>query len=63
MALVLFDTNILIDGSKNYPEALAELAHWDQPAISAITWMVTVINVAPPCDAPTPPSLPSKSKN
>lgn len=37
--LVLFDTNILIDWSKNYPEALIELAHWDNPAISVITWM------------------------
>ncbi|WP_093557017.1 type II toxin-antitoxin system VapC family toxin [Pseudoduganella namucuonensis] len=36
---MLFDTNILIDWSKNYPEALAELAYWDGPAISAITWM------------------------
>lgn len=38
-ALVLFDTNILIDWSKGYAEALTELAHWDNPAISAITWM------------------------
>ncbi|MRW91891.1 PIN domain-containing protein [Duganella sp. FT80W] len=37
--LVLFDTNILIDWSKGYKEALNELAHWDNPAISAITWM------------------------
>lgn len=39
MALVLFDTNILVDALKNYPEALDEIAHWDEPAISAITWM------------------------
>lgn len=37
--LVLFDTNILIDWSKGYAQALTELAHWDNPAISAITWM------------------------
>ena len=37
--LVLFDTNILIDWSKGYAEALTELAHWDHPAISGITWM------------------------
>lgn len=37
--LVLFDTNILIDWSKGYPEALTELAHWDHPAISVITWI------------------------
>lgn len=37
--LVLFDTNILIDGTKGYAEALTELAHWDHPAISVVTWM------------------------
>src|SRR5471030_189721 len=37
--LVLSDTNILIDCGKGYQEALDELAHWDNPAISAITWM------------------------
>lgn len=37
--LVLFDTNILIDWSKGYKQALTELAHWDHPAISVITWM------------------------
>jgi predicted nucleic acid-binding protein len=37
--LVLFDTNILIDGTKGYQEALTEMAHWDQPAISAVSWM------------------------
>jgi predicted nucleic acid-binding protein len=39
MALVLYDSNILIDALKGYAEALDELAHWDGPAISAITWM------------------------
>jgi predicted nucleic acid-binding protein len=38
-ALVLYDTNILIDATKGYAEALAELAHWDSPAISSVTWM------------------------
>ncbi|MES3022905.1 MAG: PIN domain-containing protein [Pseudomonadota bacterium] len=37
--LVLFDTNILIDWSKGYAEALTELAHWDNPAISVISWI------------------------
>ncbi|NHZ35779.1 PIN domain-containing protein [Massilia rubra] len=37
--LVLFDTNILIDWSKGYAQALIELSHWDNPAISVITWM------------------------
>lgn len=39
MAVVLFDTNILIDALKGYPEAIRELAFWDEPAISVITWM------------------------
>jgi predicted nucleic acid-binding protein len=39
MALVLFDTNILIDALKGYEQALQELAYWDEPAMSAVTWM------------------------
>ena len=39
MALVLFDSNILIDALKGYEEALQELSYWDEPAISAVTWM------------------------
>ncbi|SFL41988.1 type II toxin-antitoxin system VapC family toxin [Rugamonas rubra] len=39
MALVLFDTNILIDALKGYKVALDELEYWNEPAISAITWM------------------------
>ena len=47
MALVLFDTNIFIDALKNYTEALEELAHWDDPAISAITWMEIYAGATP----------------
>lgn len=39
MALVLFDTNILIDALKGYQQAIEELAYWDEPTISVITWM------------------------
>lgn len=39
MALVLFDSNILIDALKGYEQALQELAYWNDPAISSITWM------------------------
>lgn len=39
MALVLFDTNILIDALKGYRLAIEELEYWDEPAISVITWM------------------------
>ncbi|MCC6069420.1 hypothetical protein ACFSQU_09145 [Massilia sp. GCM10020059] len=41
MTAVIFDTNILIDALIGYPEALSELAYWDMPAISAITWIET----------------------
>lgn len=41
MTAVIFDTNILIDALIGYPEALSELAHWDMPVISAITWIET----------------------
>jgi predicted nucleic acid-binding protein len=39
MAVMLFDTNILIDALKGFPEAIDELAYWDEPSISVITWM------------------------
>lgn len=39
MALVLYDSNILIDALKGYDAAVEELAYWDSPAISAVTWM------------------------
>lgn len=39
MTSVLFDTNILIDALKGYREALSELAYWDLPAMSVITWI------------------------
>jgi predicted nucleic acid-binding protein len=39
MALVLFDSNILIDCLGGIKEALDELEFWDGPAISSVTWM------------------------
>ncbi|MDQ1919075.1 PIN domain-containing protein [Massilia pseudoviolaceinigra] len=39
MALVLFDTNILVDALKGIPEAFRELDYFADPAISAVTWM------------------------
>lgn len=39
MALVLFDSNIIIDHTLGYIEARAEIAAYDHAAISAITWM------------------------
>ena len=39
MAIVLFDTNILIDHFNNVDEATNELLAYDDAAISAITWI------------------------
>ena len=39
MALVLFDSNIIIDHTLGYSEARSEIAAYDHAAISAITWM------------------------
>ena len=47
MALVLYDTNILIDALKGYEQALQELAYWDEPAISAVTWMEVYAGATP----------------
>jgi predicted nucleic acid-binding protein len=42
MAVVLFDTNILIDCLKGYGPAIVEVAYWESACISAITWMEVV---------------------
>ena len=47
MALVIFDTNIIIDALKGYKPALDEPEYWDEPAISAITWMEVVAGTKP----------------
>lgn len=47
MALVLFDSNIIIDALKGYEQALQELAYWDEPAISALTWMEVYAGATP----------------
>ncbi|KQQ39958.1 hypothetical protein ASF61_03860 [Duganella sp. Leaf126] len=39
MALVLFDSNIIIDHTLGYTEARSEIAAYDHAAISANTWM------------------------
>jgi len=39
MAIVLFDTNILIDNFEGIPEAAAELSSYDDAIISSITWI------------------------
>jgi predicted nucleic acid-binding protein len=39
MAIVLFDSNILIDHILGYREATLELAAYDDAVISAVSWM------------------------
>lgn len=39
MAIVLFDTNILIDSFAGYGAATLELARYEDAVISVITWM------------------------
>ncbi len=39
MAIVLFDTSILIDNFAGFPAAAVELSSYDDAIISSITWM------------------------
>lgn len=43
MVKALFDTNILIDLLNAIPEARAEMARYDDKAISVITWMEVMV--------------------
>jgi predicted nucleic acid-binding protein len=47
MAIVLFDSNILIDHTLGIREATAELAGYDDAAISAISWMEAACLLTP----------------
>lgn len=43
MVKALFDTNILIDYLNAVPEARAELARYEEKAISIVTWIEVVV--------------------
>lgn len=43
MVSALLDTNILIDYLHGDPRAQAEIRHYEQPAISEITWMEVMV--------------------
>ena len=43
MVKALFDTNILIDFLNGVPDARAELARYDDAAISVVTWMEVLV--------------------
>lgn len=47
MTLVLFDSNIIIDYLNGIAEAHDELAFWDEPAISVVSWMEVRANIKP----------------
>ena len=47
MAIVLFDSNVLIDHTLGIIEATNELAGYDDAAISAISWMESTIKPTP----------------
>jgi predicted nucleic acid-binding protein len=49
----VLDTNILIDYLQGSPAARTELALYDQPAISAITWMEVMVGTTPETEAAT----------
>lgn len=51
MALVLYDSNILIDALKGYRPALDELTYWREPAISTITWIEVMAGARPDDEA------------
>jgi predicted nucleic acid-binding protein len=46
MVKALFDTNILIDYLNAVPQALAELDHQNDPAISAVTWIEILVGAS-----------------
>jgi predicted nucleic acid-binding protein len=48
MVKALFDTNILIDFLNGFEEAKAELANYEDPAISVISWMEVMVGAPAP---------------
>ncbi len=53
MVKALFDTNILIDFLNGIDAAREELARYDDPAISIITWMEVMVVASDATSAPT----------
>ena len=52
MVKALFDTNILIDYLTGQESARAEIARYDDKAISVITWMEIMVGAASDTEAP-----------
>ena len=53
MVKVLLDTNVLIDFLRGIPAAQAELARYDDSAISVITWIEVLVGAPPALAQPT----------
>ena len=49
----LFDSNILIDFLNGIPAARTELARYQSPAISVITWIEVLVGATPKAEATT----------
>jgi predicted nucleic acid-binding protein len=47
MVAAVFDTNILIDYSKGYQQARAELLRYEHPCVSLVTWMELLAGAGP----------------
>jgi predicted nucleic acid-binding protein len=47
----VLDTNILIDFLHGLPQASAEMALYERPAISAITWIEVMVGTTPPSES------------
>ena len=57
MALVLIDTNILIDYLKGHQGAIDELAKYQDKAISIVTWIEVLAGTSASLEAPTKAAL------
>ena len=53
MVKALFDTNILVDYLRGVDEARIELARYQDPAISVITWIEVVVGATPATEEAT----------
>jgi predicted nucleic acid-binding protein len=49
----LLDTNILVDYLKGIPQAKDELAHFEDSAVSMVTWMEVMVGATPENEAAT----------
>ena len=53
MVKALFDTNILVDYLNGIEAARIEIARYDEPAISIVTWMEVLVGAPPEAEPAT----------